>query len=109
MDMRTDFWQMVYDRITSTLGYNRHPCRPLSGLSRRCHTADRVVELVDGEERLPFTVTMLGKEAAVTGYVRIADNAIFLFRPEKKDHIRSTLDPRFAPPKEVRIEPEKPA
>ena len=52
---------------------------------------------------------MLGKEAAVTGYVRIADNAIFLFRPEKKDHIRSTLDPRFAPPKEVRIEPEKPA
>lgn len=69
----------------------------------------RAVELVDGEERLSFTVTMLGKGSEVTGYVRIADNAIFIFRPEKKDHIRSTLDPRFAPPKELRIEPEKPA
>lgn len=69
----------------------------------------RAVELVDGEERLPFTVQMLGKGVEVTGYVRVLDNAIFLFRPEKKDHIRSTLDPRFAPPKEIRIEPEKPA
>ena len=69
----------------------------------------RAVELVDGEERLPFTVQMLGSRDSVSGYVRIADNAIFLFRPEKKDHIRSTLDPRFAPPKEIRIEPEKPA
>lgn len=69
----------------------------------------RAVELVDGEQRLPFTVSMLGRGADVTGYVRIADNAIFLFRPEKEDHIRSTLDPRFAPPKELRIEPEKPA
>ncbi len=69
----------------------------------------RAVELVDGEERLPFTVQMLGKGEEVTGYVRIADNAIFIFRPEKKDHIRSTQDPRFAPPKEIRIVPEKPA
>ena len=52
---------------------------------------------------------MLGKEAAVTGYVRIADNAIFLFRPEKKDHIRSTLDPRFAPPVKMAVEREDPA
>jgi hypothetical protein len=25
----------------------------------------------------------------------VTDNAIFLSRPEKKDHIRSTLDPHF--------------
>ncbi len=49
---------------------------------------------------------MLGKGAEVTGYARIADNAIFISRPEKKDHIRSTLDPRFAPPKEIRTEPQ---
>jgi hypothetical protein len=52
---------------------------------------------------------MLGSRDSVTGYVRIAANAIFLSRPEKKDYIRSTLDPRFAPPKAVTIEPEKPA
>jgi hypothetical protein len=50
----------------------------------------RAVELVDGEQRLPFTVSMLGKRDEVIGYVRISDNAIFIFRPEKKDHIRST-------------------
>jgi len=69
----------------------------------------RAVELVDGEERLPFTVKMLGSRDSVTGYVRIADNAIFLSRPEKKDHIRSTLDPRFAPQREIRTEPQKSA
>jgi hypothetical protein len=46
---------------------------------------------------------MLGKGAEVTGYARIADNAIFISRPEKKDHIRSTLDPRFAPQREAVI------
>ena len=69
----------------------------------------RAVELVDGEERLPFTVKMLGSRDSVTGYVRIADNAIFLFRPEKKDHIRSTLDPRFAPPAKSETKAEDPA
>jgi hypothetical protein len=52
---------------------------------------------------------MLGKGAEVTGYVRIAANAIFISRPEKKDHIRSTLDPRFAPQREAVIIPKKPA
>lgn len=69
----------------------------------------RAVELAAGEERLPFTVKMVGTKDEVSGYVRLSDNAIFIFRPEKKDHIRSTLDPRFAPPQEIRIEPEKPA
>ncbi len=69
----------------------------------------RAVELVNGEERLPFTVQMFGRGVEVTGYVRIADNAIFLFRPEKKDHIRSTLDPRFAPPAKMAAKPEDPA
>lgn len=67
------------------------------------------VELVDGEERLPFAVQTLGIGVEVAGYVRIADNAIFISRPEKKDHIRSTLDPRFAPPEEAKSEAEDPA
>ncbi len=78
-------------------------------ISIRPYPSYQAIELVNGEERLPFTVNVLGKESAVSGYVRISDNAIFIFRPEKKDHIRSTLDPRFALPKELRIEPEKPA
>jgi hypothetical protein len=73
------------------------------------HPHYRAVELVDGEERLPFTVQMLESRVTVTGYVRIADNAIFIFRPEKKDHIRSTLDPRFAPPVKIAAEREDPA
>jgi hypothetical protein len=52
---------------------------------------------------------MLGSRDSVTGYVRIAANAIFLSRPEKKDYIRSTLDPRFAPQREIRTEPQKSA
>lgn len=68
----------------------------------------RAVELVDGEERLPFTVQMLGSRDNVTGYVRIADNAIFISRPETKDHIRSTLDPRFAPVTKIVALPEDP-
>jgi hypothetical protein len=68
----------------------------------------RAVELADGEERMPFTGKMLDGRDEVRGCVRIMDNAIFLFRPEKEDHIRSTEDPRSAPPKEIRIEPEKP-
>lgn len=68
----------------------------------------RAVELVDGEERLPFTVAMLGSRDTITGYVRIADNAIFISRPEKKDHIRSTLDPRFAPVTKIVALPEDP-
>ena len=51
---------------------------------------------------------MLGKEAVVTGYVRISDNAIFISRPEKKDHIRSTLDPRFASPEKPIVKAEDP-
>jgi len=69
----------------------------------------RPVELVDGEERLPFMVTMRGRGAEVSGYVRVSDNAIFIHRPEKKDHIRSTLDPRFAPPEKAVAKPEDPA
>lgn len=65
--------------------------------------------MVAGEERLPFTVAMRGREAEVSGYVRVSDNAIFISRPEKKDHIRSTLDPRFAPPEKSQTKAEDPA
>lgn len=67
------------------------------------------VELVDGEERLPFSVQTFGKGAEVTGYVRVSDNAIFIYRLDKKDHIRSTLDPRFAPPEKSQTKAEDPA
>jgi hypothetical protein len=73
------------------------------------HPSFRPVELVDGEERLPFMVTMRGRGAEVSGYVRVSDNAIFIRRPEKKDHIRSTLDPRFAPPEKAVAKPKDPA
>lgn len=69
----------------------------------------QAVELVDNEKRLPFTIAMGGRQASVSGYVRLSDDAIFIFRPEKKDHIRSTLDPRFAPKEEPRPDPKKPA
>ncbi|OYU59368.1 MAG: hypothetical protein CFE30_25890 [Bradyrhizobium sp. PARBB1] len=61
---------------------------------------------VRDEERLPFTISIsnhFGQQSGVTGYVRVSDNAIFIYRPEKTDHIRSTLDPRFAPVKGTRI------
>jgi len=73
-------------------------------------TKYREVQLAENEKRLPFTVSMFGRppEQSVTGYVRLSDNAIFIFRPEKKDYISSTLDPRFAPEKEIKVDPKKP-
>ena len=68
----------------------------------------QVVERLGNEERLPFTVSVPKSATNVSGYVRLSDNAIFIFRPETKDYIPSNLDPRFAPAKETRIEPVKP-
>ncbi len=61
---------------------------------------------VGDEERLPFTISISNHfqpQSGVSGYVRLSDNAIFIYRPEKTDHIRSTLDPRFAPVNGTRI------
>jgi len=68
------------------------------------------VQLADNEKRLPFSISMVGAppEQSVSGYVRLSDNAIFIFRPGKKDYIRSTQDPRFAPEKEIKVDPKKP-
>ena len=63
---------------------------------------------VGNEERLPFTVSISRGGDGVSGYVRLSDNAIFIFRPETNDHIRSSLDPRFAPITRATIEPVKP-
>lgn len=68
----------------------------------------QVVERVENEDRLPFTVSTGRAKLSVSGYVRLMDNAIFIFRPETKDYIPSTLDPRFTPAKEIKIEPVKP-
>jgi hypothetical protein len=65
---------------------------------------------VGDEERLPFTISISNHfkpQSSVTGYVRVSDNAIFIYRPEKTDHIRSTLDPRFAPVNGTRIQADK--
>ena len=66
------------------------------------------VARVGSEERLPFTVSIFHGGAGVSGYVRLSDNAIFIFRPETNDYTRSTLDSRFAPVTGTRIEPVKP-
>ncbi len=68
----------------------------------------QVVEHVGNEDRLPFTVSIPKSATNVSGYVRLTDNAIFIFRPETKDYIPSNLDPRFAPAKEVQIAPVRP-
>ncbi len=61
---------------------------------------------VGDEERLPFSISISNhfqSQSGVSGYVRLSDNAIFIYRPEKTDHIRSTLDPRFAPVKGTKV------
>lgn len=71
-------------------------------------TYQQLVKVGD-EERLPFTISIsnhFAQQSSVTGYVRVSDNAIFIYRPEKTDHIRSTLDPRFAPVKGTKGGPE---
>ncbi len=65
---------------------------------------------VGDEERLPFTISISNhfvQQSSVTGYVRVSDNAIFIYRPEMTDHVRSTLDPRFAPVKGMSTQPDK--
>lgn len=68
----------------------------------------QIVQRVENEERLPFTVSISRSLLSVSGYVRLSDNAIFIFRPETKDYISSVQDPRFAPVKEIQMQPVKP-
>jgi hypothetical protein len=67
------------------------------------------VEEVEKEKRLPFLINATRGVADLRGYVRLSDNAIFLYRPDTKDYIPSTMDPRFAPPPAPEIKTEKPA
>lgn len=67
--------------------------------------------LAEAEKRLPFEILepqfsriQLGTEPAqpkvmVSGYVRLSDKAIFVFDTKTQKHVRSDLDPRFAPQK----------
>lgn len=58
--------------------------------------------LVQGEARLPFTITRVKAEKAkpeVQGYVRLSDQEIFVLDPATGKHWSSLEDPRFAPPK----------
>jgi hypothetical protein len=66
------------------------------------------VEEVAHEKRLPFLIKATRDVPEVKGYVRLSDNAIFLYRPDTKDYIPSTQDPRFAP-KSPEVKTEKPA
>lgn len=67
------------------------------------------VEEVDQEKRLPFLIKAGHNNPEVKGYVRLSDNGIFIYRPDTKDYIPSTQDPRFAPPPAPKIEVGKPA
>lgn len=67
------------------------------------------VEEVEKEKRLPFLINATRGVPEVKGYVRLSDNAIFLYRPDTKDYIPSTQDPRFGPPPSLKVEVVKPA
>jgi hypothetical protein len=67
------------------------------------------VEEVEKETRLPFLINATRGVPEVKGYVRLSDQAIFIYRPDTKDYIPSTLDPRFGPPPSLKIRVEKPA
>ena len=66
--------------------------------------------LADGEKRLPFEVleprrirtlpgtAPAGRAVMVSGYVRLSDQAIFVFDTKTRKHIPAAKDPRFAPP-----------
>lgn len=70
--------------------------------------------LVDGEARLPFTIRprQTGKEAmpvTLEGYVRLGDQAIYLYNAETKSHVPASEHPRFAPKPPLIVIPAKPA
>lgn len=67
------------------------------------------VEEVENEKRLPFLISAARGVTEMRGYVRLSDRTIFLYRPDTKDYIPSTQDPRFAPAPAPKIEVEKPA
>lgn len=68
----------------------------------------QIVERFENEDRLPFTVSIGRSKLSVSGYVRLMDNAIFIFRPETKTYIPSSLDSRFAPAQEIKNVSVKP-
>lgn len=69
--------------------------------------------LVDGEKRLPFEVREPaggriflqgadpGPQVLVSGYLRLSDNAIFIFDTKRQQHIPADHDPRFATPSQT--------
>lgn len=61
------------------------------------------VQFVDNERRLPFTVhTRNGRKfEEIKGYVRLADQAIFLLDEKTGKHHPASDDPRFAPARPV--------
>ena len=92
------------------------PARPFSRVMPvPGHTLEFQPELlVQGEARLPFTIRprQTGKEVmpvALEGFVRLADQAIFLYNAETKSHVPASEHPRFAPKPPLILVPAKPA
>ena len=67
------------------------------------------VEEVNQEKRLPFLINAGRDHAEIKGYVRLSDNAIFLYRPETKDYVPSSQDPRLKREPEPIIKVQRPA
>lgn len=70
--------------------------------------------LVEGEARLPFAIRprQTGKEVmpvTLEGYVRLGDQAIFLYDAASKSHVPVAQHPRFAPKPPLIVVPAKPA
>ena len=84
--------------------------RPVPG-----HTLEFQPELlVQGEARLPFAIRrrQTGKEVmpvTLEGYVRLADQAIYLLDEKTKSHVPAAQHPRFAPKPPLIVVPTKPA
>ena len=92
------------------------PARPFSRVMPvPGHTLEFQPELlVQGEARLPFTIRprQTGKEVmpvALEGFVRLGDQAIFLYNAETKSHVPASEHPRFAPKPPLILVPAKPA
>ena len=92
------------------------PARPFSRVMPvPGHTLEFQPELlVQGEARLPFTIRprQTGKEVmpvTLEGFVRLGDQAIFLYNAETKSHVPASEHPRFAPKPPLILVPAKPA
>ena len=106
--------QLARDKVTAGIYHKVLEWRGGGRFSRARPTPSHRLEfqpqiLVNGEKRLPFTITRWADPKATPewhGYVRLSDQEIFLLNPKTGKHRPANEHPRFAPP--PKIEPAKP-